>query len=249
MIERIKKNIQKYRNKGKEGIVQKCVQEFYKGHEFKKAIRFAEQYKNIREVNKIIEILQKAYKKYQGEIQELLNQEQSSIDKQYNKLLLIRRNKNIFIVMHIVSLVITLFIEHYRIHRFHLLFLLGWLIGGIGAIIYKIILVIRNKYYSYSYKRFRDKADEINERYISNIVFYRNKVDTLYLDSLAPILKETILMRRDKERHHRDLINAQLKHQRLMEEEQRKIRQNQEELLKIEREKEERRKRNSSGIW
>lgn len=89
MIERIKKNIQKYRNKGKEGIVQKCVQEFYKGHEFKKAIRFAEQYKNIREVNKIIEILQKAYKKYQGEIQELLNQEQSSIDKQYNKLLLI----------------------------------------------------------------------------------------------------------------------------------------------------------------
>ena len=110
-------------------------------------------------------------------------------------------------------------------------------------------MVIRNKYYSYSYKRFRDKADEINERYISNIVFYRNKVDTLYLDSLDPILKETILMRRDKERHHRDLINAQLKHQRLMEEEQRKIRQNQEELLKIEREKEERRKRNSSGIW
>lgn len=249
MIERIKENIQKYRSKGKEGIVQKCVHEFYKGQEFKKVISFAEQYRNIGGVSKIIDILQKAYKEYKEEIQELLNQEQADIDRQYNKLLSVRRNKNILVAINIVSFVAVIFMDCYRIHRFDIWLLLGWVIGGIGAIIYKINLVVRNKYYSYSYKRFRNKANEINEKYMSDVVFYRNKVDMLYLESLDPILKETILMRRDQERQHRDLLNAQLEHQRLMKEEQRKIRENQEELLQIEREREERRKRDSSDLW
>ena len=86
--------------------------------------------------------------------------------------------------------------------------------------------------------RILDKFESRNNKLYKDI-------DYIYLGSLEPAHREAVLARRDQERHHQEMMEAQARHHQRVEEEQRKIRKSQEELLQIERTRENRYLENS----
>lgn len=216
---------------------------FNYGYKFEDAIQFANQYNAIGGVSQMISALREEYRVYSNEINAFIRQEKPIVDDKFTKWHSAEQKKNISICTFIICFIMGLIPCNIGFLSSFLdgLALFGWFGGMIAAVIFKITALIRDKQYSsYYLKNVRPKADAINEKYIHKIDFFRKKVDDLYLNSLEPAHRETVLMRRDQERHHQELMRMQHQHHMTMEEEQRMLRETQEELLAIEREREER---------
>lgn len=223
------------------------INSFNNSGKFEEAIRDANQHRAIAGVNEIISVIEKKYQAYSKEINVFISQEKPIIDAKYSKWFAANRNMSISICIFIISLLYSLIFSQVRIpilsSLLETLALFGFEGGFLTAIIFKVIAIVCDRQYtSYYRKKVSPRANAFNTKYMNDLRALCEKIDTLYLNSLEPTLRETILMRRDQERHHRELMESQYHHQRVMEEGQRRIQEAQEELLQIEREREQERK-------
>lgn len=231
------------------------INKFIELKNFEATIQKANQHISITGVKEVIATMQKNHQAYMKEITSFMNVHKPVLDKKYEKWIEDDSRKTICLLMFIISFIYCLFISSkVRIPFFSsiidLVGLGAWFFGFFGAIIFKILAIISEKQYnSYYEKEVVPQANTINARYRNSFNKLYEQVDSLYLNSLEPTLRETVLMRRDQERQHRELMEAQHRHQMALEarqmaleEGQRRLQQTQDELLQIEREREERRK-------
>ncbi len=131
-----------------------------------------------------------------------------------------------------------------------------FLFGGIASItlfvvslLITIVLKLIEKKTWQSYYTFEESVThraqvEITDEYRKVARRLYNEIDNLYLSSLEPAHREAVLMRRDQERHHQEMLREQRQHQERLEAEQREMRMAQQKLLEIEEERERRYKEN-----
>lgn len=234
---------------GKKDLNRVDMNRWYSTEVFDSAIRWAGQYSSISGVNEAISAIQKNKQEYSREMGELLNQAQPELDKRFAEWEAAEKKKGFYFGVTIVALFI--FLSNANIHFPHIIILdlLAFLLtfAPIAGITLLVISLIRSdsckeKHTSYI-KQLELKARQIDAKYEKSVNLLRNKIDNLYLNSLEPAHREMVLMRRDQERQHQELIHIEqqkLNSQRAAEEEQRRLRQTQEELLRIERDREER---------
>lgn len=221
---------------------------------YKKASDFLKKYNYIPEVEEIKTKLNKDYVIYRDEIEKFLNKALpviEELDKEEHTIWKTVELLKKLVVPFIALFLLSGFLETKDPFRTSILFTLFKLIImlGIPSIVIGI-LYFKIKEKAFYKKRssilaeYESEARRINSRtaWIQSIY---DKVDDLYLDTLDPAHREAVLMRREQERQHRELMDAQQRHNQAMLDEQRRILQAQEEMLQIEREREERYKRNS----
>lgn len=219
---------------------------------YKEASDYLKKYSDIQRAKELKTKLNKDYVIYRDEIEEFLNRavpEIESCQKEHFKMSdkeeIFKRLGIVFIILFLVCAIIGRYIPFQLLFSiFEILVLISGLVAGVGIIYCKMKGKALAKKQSSVMTKFENEAMHINARtqWIKGIY---KEIDTLYLATLDPAHREAVLMRRDQERHHREMMNAQQEHNQAMVEEQRKILQTQEEILQIEREREERYRRNS----
>lgn len=237
------------------------ISNWYDISAFESTICWAEQYSNIFGINENITMLQKKKQEYSREMNDFLKQIQPAVDEKFAVWESAERKKNFCKWLSIGSFCVLLFCiflsDAQIFHSYLILNILMFLfimamvltlfVGGIAAVVLKIISnILQKKYNSYVYE-LECESRQIAAKYERGVSILRNKIDNLYLDSLEPAHREVVLMRRDQELQHQERMRIEqerLNSQKRMEEEQRKARQTQEELLHIEREREERYRKN-----
>lgn len=225
-------------------VVKENIYKWYATNKFENAIQYAQTCSGITGVDKYLSELQRKYQAYKGEMDALINAENPLLDDKFRVWDIMEKIKNIFkwgSVSLFVLCLIGMFAKFPAVLT--ILIFLIMLIGCIATIVLKVTtIVLRLRYHAY-FKTVEDKATAINRKYINNVPVLYNKVDDLYLASLEPAHRETVLMRRDQERQHQEGMRVEderLRSQKRMEEEQRKTRKASEQVLQIEQDREER---------
>lgn len=225
----------------KEKTTKKNISDWYKANKFNNAIQYANKCSNIEGVNQYLSELQSDFQNYNKEINAFIENESPILDNSFYMWDKVEKIKNmckwvtivsfILVIMGVASgtrSIITLLVDNIAI------------LGCIAVVILKISAVALKAKYNANLKAVEEKARIINQRHLSGIPTLWNKIDNLYLASLEPAHREAVLMRRDQERQHKEKMQVEIQHQRVVEEEQRRTRKAQEEILQIEREREKR---------
>lgn len=240
---------------GKAQIIKKNICDWYEVDKFENVIQYAVKCSNTAGVDKYLSELRRKYRDYSSEMDILINKENPLLDNRFHMWNNTEKIKNICKWGSIASFFL-IFINTFVNFPNALIIIicLGAFLGCIATIILKMASIVLKFRYNMYFKSVGDKATVINQKFLNDLPILWNKIDDLYLASLDPSHRETILMRRDQERHHQEAMRAQMQyqetmraqiqHQQAVEEEQRKTRQVQEKLLQIEREREERYWRN-----
>lgn len=224
------------------------IYRFDESESFEETIQKANQYISVTGVKEVISVMQKNRQAYIKEITSFMNEHKTVLDKKYKNWIQEDRKKTICLSMLMISFIYGLFMPSnvwipFFSSIIELLMTVALFFGIFGTIIFKITAIIYEKQYtSYYEKEVVPKVNTINARYENSFKKLYEQADNLYLNSLEPALREVVLMRRDQEKQHRELMEAQYRHHMAMEERQRMLQQTQDELLQIEKEREERRK-------
>jgi hypothetical protein len=222
-------------------IIKKNIYEWYEADKFENTIQYAIKCSNLAGVDKYLSELQRKYQDYRREMDVLIKRESSLLDNSFHVWDIAEKIKSICKWGSISSFILFFINVFVRFSdALTIITCLCTVFGCIAAIILKIASVVLNFKYNAYYKSVGDKATAINVKYIKDLPVLWNKIDDLYLASLEPTHREAVLMRRDQERHHQEKMRAQIQHQQIVEQEQRRTRKAQEEILQIERDREER---------
>jgi hypothetical protein len=229
-------------------IIKEDIYQWYRSHEFENTIQYGKQHRDVEGVDKYLSELQKKRQDYEMEMNALIKTENPSLDDGFRAWSSAEKTKGICIKVGISLFILfftSIFVKFLDILT--VIALLGAFFGCIAAIVLKIVsLVLKSRYHA-CFESVSGKAGTINRKYLHEIPAIWNKIDDLYLASLEPTHRETVLMRRDQERQHQENMRMQekiLQSQKIAEEEQKRTRRAQEEALQIERSREERYRKN-----
>ena len=213
-------------------------------NDFGQTIDNIKKYSGIPGIENVLDAEYDKYREYQREYNEIVKAAQAKNSEQYSAWEDNYKKKNICKLIFAICLIIVCMCMHFN--KMILLFFLSLITciaAGIVAVVYKLITMDKeNKYNNYT-KTIYQKLDNINNKYtIINCSLY-NEADNIYLNSLEPTHRETVLMRRDQERQHQERMAMEQKildNQKAAQAEGKKLRETQEQLLGIEKEREKR---------
>jgi len=218
---------------------------------FDNSFVYAKRHIELKGVTEILDEIVESSKKCKTDYHQLIDNNAENLDKKYSILQKNNRRKNISKYVFIITALLDIFIYSWVsfanifVRFSYKIVLFAFWISMISWIIFKIKEYSLEKKYLTLTKQIESEASKLYQFYAAkNNIFY-SEIDDIYLSSLDSAYRETVLMRRDQERQHREQLELQRTHQRILEEETRKTRIAQEELLKIEKAKEEARRRNS----
>ena len=230
----------------------------YEGEAYQSALQFANQYQNISGVPEQIARLKENNRKYREQLNSVINLNYDSVNEKYHLTCRIDAVKKLSIrmlIIGVVGFIFVLIIESYFMNGYRplilelLLFLLLDLtqligiVGVIGGLLSTIGAKVSRKRYQSDKEWLEGKAKSLNAQYLRTIDMNRKSIDQLYLGTLDPAHREVVLMRRDQERHHKEMLKQQERHNAAMLREQERTRDAQEEILRIEQERQERERR------
>lgn len=228
------------------------VDKFFVDNIFGGTIRYGEQCKGLNGVSEIILAVEEKNKQYMQERNNFVENRKKKLDKSLKTWKIFRIVFVVALILFICSLFsdriissipqINIFLLDILVSIFSLILAFLFECGFIIALISFGLVKWAKSMYSLEINETRDKAITIIRKYENDAQMFYNRIDNIYLSSLEPAYRETILMRRDQERHHQEMLREQREHNRRLEEDQRRTRMAQEELLRIEREREERRR-------
>ncbi len=211
---------------------------------FGQTIDNIKKYSGIPGIENVLDVEYDKYREYQREYNEIVKDAQVKNSEQYSVWEDNYKKKNICKLIFAICLIIVCMCMHFN--KMILLFFLSLItcIGaGIVAVVYKLITMDKeNKYNNYT-KTIYKKLDNINNKYTTINYSLYNEADNIYLNSLEPTHRETVLMRRDQERQHQERLAMEQKildNQKAAQAEGKKLRETQEQLLGIEKEREKR---------
>ncbi len=221
--------------------------DYYITNECNRVIEYAQRNGHIKGVNDTFNQIQNIQNEYLGKMKKFIDDEFERENNLYSRLEKIHFCKIMCRFAVIVTFILFIFQGKLPHNLFmDLVFLLAIVVflGGIFMwLITKVIeMVFRNRYITYV-KNIETQINNINGIYYNALNGIYNNIDSLYLNSLEPALRETVLMRRDQERQHKErlkMMQTQIENQQRIEQEQKLARERQEELLEIERERERR---------
>lgn len=221
--------------------------DYYITNECNRVIEYAQRNGHIKGVNNAFNQIQSIQNEYLGKMKKFIDDEINHETNLYTRLEKIHFCKVLCRFAVIATFILFIFQGKLPHNLFmDLVFLLAIVVflGGIFIwLITKVIeMVFRNRYITYM-KNIEIQINNINGIYYNALNGIYNNIDVLYLNSLEPALRETVLMRRDQERQHQErlkMMQTQIENQQRIEQEQKLARERQEELLEIERERERR---------
>lgn len=222
---------------------------------FDDVVQYFNRYSENEDIAEWRDTIVQHMKKYEEEIDAHIGEKRPIIDEKYDKLKKVSLVRKIFKILTIVFFVLCVF-EGYMPTWIRGELTFGIMICPIVYCVFKIKEKISEKSYARYLNDAITKARQIDIRYQKIAGDIYNKLDDIYLNSLEPAHREVVLMRRDQERQHQELMQAQFKFQQeqyektrqmqqeqqkqweRLAEEQKRTRKAQDELLQIEREKE-----------
>lgn len=232
------------------------INDFYNATVFDSTVNWAVQYNVTEEINENISIIQSRKQDYNNEFKIFLDQVQPIADQKFAICETIRGKLNVIKWICIVSCIafffMVLFFGAYGAKSvlgliFKMLLLavtlLILLINGVRALIFRSKFNKSKEQYDSYISELQYSARQLIGKYEKEVNALRNKIDSLYLNSLSPAHREMVLMRRDQERQHQERMRIEeerLRSQKRIEEEQRMARAAQEKLLQIEQDREDR---------
>lgn len=224
--------------------------DFYITNECNRVVEYARKNRHIKGVDNVFNQIQSVKENYLEKMKKFIDYERNSENNLYAFLEKIHLCK-VVCRFAVILTFIFLFLQqklpqNIFINLVSLISIILFLGGIFMWMITKVIEMICRKRYNLYMKNVEMKINNINGEYYNAINRMYNKVDELYLSSLDPVLRETILMRREQERQHKErlkMMQTQIENQQRIEQEQKLVRERQEELLEIERERERRYKR------
>lgn len=227
------------------GRVEKVnIENWYQTYAFNQAIQYANKNINLLGVSDILSTLNGNAKNYKEEMDDLFERVRPIADKRFEQWSSIYK---IFTLCKWICIVTgVLFFVGICVQE-NVIFLISGIVSFLAAILLAILKIVKDilryRYNSYI-KNMGQEANRIVTKYERTAYSAYDETDRIYLNSLEPLHREAVLARRDQERQHQELMSAQLQHQKIVENEQRQIREAQQELLRIEKEREERYRRN-----
>lgn len=214
--------------------------------EFKKAIDFAEQHDDINGVFEVLNQIQSNFQEYCQLETPNINIANYHLETKYRHWEIVHKLKkaNLFAFIGLISFLII----GRMIHLFDLLLVFALFLFIIVIVMVLLFPVIEFVFY-HIYRNFLNK---IKSKHYSTLQSYLKvndnlyrKVDNLYLSSLEPHHRELILMRRQQDKQHTELLEQQskffgqiLEAQKEISEENRLSRELTEKILEIEKERE-----------
>lgn len=229
----------------------------YEGEAYQSALQFASQYQNIPGVSEQIARLKENNSQYREQFNAIMNDNYENVNQKYHTWyraytvkIFSKRLAIISLMVFILLLIIEVFFSsNWSFLLEALMFFIANLanftltIGIIGLVIFKIVSGISQKTYDSSHNCLEEQIKSLNAKYLRTVDTNRENIDQLYLGSLDPAHREVVLMRRDQERHHKEMLKQQKQHNEAMLREQERTRNAQEELLRIEQERQDRERR------
>lgn len=237
-------------------MIKTDIYSWYETDQFETAIEYAEQNSSIDGVSHYLYELQELYQEYNDKMEALLQEQEPILDELLYKRNYAEKTKNICKWASILSFIFAILFGYMGLPNILaniIAFLMGVIIilGIPAAILLKITSILLARKYNSCLISARTNAEALNQIYLNEAAECFHEVDNLYLNSLDPTHRETVLMRREQEQQHQEQLrleqeririeNERLQHQKEMEDAQKRTLQATEQLLKIEEEREKRR--------
>lgn len=233
------------------------LEDFYETCQYERAVAFAKTYIKIPGVKEVIDRMEFEYKEHVKEINQFRDEISDEENKKYTLWEKANKGKNICkmafiaaIVFYIISSIFDSVLGMEIIYVIVLMQILSLFIfcgGVLGTAIFKIVEMVFGKIYQLYSQKTLDKVLGFREKYLNQIRKLVTKTDNLYLDSLEPIHREVVLMRREQMQQHGEVMRIQEANREFMEQhseamlrEQTKMREAQERLFEIEQIREKR---------
>lgn len=223
----------------KQKLIEVNADNYFRNNIFSDAIQYGKQLKSVEGVAEVLSAINDKQHIYMSERDIFVKEKNVSIKEKLEKAKERRKISRITLLIFIGILLLDLCIS--------IPFLIKVIFFGIMFCTYIAYDDARGKY-NHEVSDAKKLGEGICWKYDAEAQRFYVHIDDLYLASLEPTHRETVLMRREQERYQREMMQLQREQIRLENErmeEQRKSRIAQEELLRIERMREERIRRNS----
>lgn len=231
----------------KRDIVRYDLDRCYRLGEYNEAIAYAKRNIEIKGVREEAEELEREKAIYIKDVESITNPVREEEEKKYSVWVSYAKAGNICKWISIGSLICS-FIHIFFSNVFfevvgRVSFYFLMLIALPAFVITEIAVMICDKSYGKYTNKIKERVIARNNSFASQSRAYYNRIDELYLSSLDPVLRETVLMRREQEEHNKKMELYEQERQRQEFEkykEQKRMREVQEKLLAIETERERR---------
>lgn len=243
-------------------VERRNVNSLYMHKKYKDTAHYAKKNREIDGVTSLAEQLDYDYEDYCKQMDALLEGKHEKENRCYTLWNRVHKVKNISFIVGVAGFAICFllgilasFVDAPFVSFFNDVCVCSGLLSGLGSVVFlvsKILEMVVGSIYAFYVKRLEKKVSGPNEDYVRRVNQIYNEIDDLYLASLDPTQREIVLMRRDQERQHQELLKLkkkqnqeQNKYNRESLDEQQRTRKAQEKLLAIELERE----RRSKAAW
>lgn len=221
---------------------------------FHSAVDFAKSHENVDGVDAILATVKKRLIEYDDQKKKLIEEYQPQLDAAYEKYLKdasTSRKIAIAVIVEILaaillstvgrSISIGLYLLNFAFSAIFAIDLLAIPITLIAMFIFKRAVVkVDEKKYESIFDNLREAANELTQKHRKKNDHACDLIDSLYLSSLSPQERQLVLMRREQQAQHDEMMRQQRKHQAEVERVQSQIQRDQRELLEYERERQRR---------
>lgn len=220
----------------------------YQFYEYKQATNYGKEKRNVSGVDTFLKKLEIAKDNYIQEIQNIVSPEKEIENKKYSlwkKWFAAKQISCYFTVAgFILGIILQCIMETSGIlYAFTNMIGKVWVISlGIFCVSFPVEIIIRKQYEGYTDK-LRKKIAEKNHAFADMSSQYYQEIDDLYLASLDVPHRETVLLRREQNKHNQEMRRLEEERRRMEAdqlEEMRKRRQIEERRLQIEEDRERR---------